>query len=448
MSNHPTAKRAFGQPDTHSGAALGYFLLCVYTALVLIRPHEWPVLNIQFPILRTVLIATFCVYLISLRPKIWNTQCTILVLMFFAMLMSEVRAFRYFSDLSLVIDWINSNTIPFILYLGFLSTIARQKIILLISVAACLVMTQHAYIQVNDPFGQGWAESVIYRNDGPTEMMQARYIGIFNDPNDMGMFLVMNIPIAVFFLTNAKRKLIKLLWCGVLAALFLGIYWTGSRGSLVGLMAVLFSFFYLRFGKVKSLVLAGLSIPALLVIMGSFRSISKDDESSMQRLTAWYEGIQMLGHRPLFGFGKGRFLEYHPKVAHNSFVTIMAELGSIGYILWMTFLFLCFFMLFKVVKLKTQIANPCDKLQQEILLATYLVIALIGYCATAFFISRSFIMFLYIFAAMSAACFVRCSNLVSRGTLQVSGNDIFRLMALSAVSLLVLCQLIIILLKI
>ena len=242
MSNHPTAKKAFGQPDTHSGAALGYFLLCIYTALVLIRPHEWPVLNIQFPILRTVLIATFCVYLISLRPKIWNTQCTILVLMFFGMLMSEVRAFRYFSDLSLVIDWINSNTIPFILYLGFLSTIARQKIILLISVAACLVMTQHAYVQVNDPFGQGWAESVIYRNDGPSEMMQARYIGIFNDPNDMGMFLVMNIPIAVFFLTNAKTKLIKLMWCGVLAALFLGIYWTGSRGSLVGFMAVLLRF--------------------------------------------------------------------------------------------------------------------------------------------------------------------------------------------------------------
>lgn len=448
MSNHPTTKKAFGQPDTRSGAALGYFLLCIYTALVLIRPHEWPVLNIQFPILRTVLIATFCVYLISLRPKIWNTQCTILVLMFFGMLMSEVRAFRYFSDLSLVIDWINSNTIPFILYLGFLSTIARQKIILLISVAACLVMTQHAYVQVNDPLGQGWAESVIYRNDGPSEMMQARYIGIFNDPNDMGMFLVMNIPTAVFFLTNAKRKLIKLMWCGVLAALFLGIYWTGSRGSLVGFMAVLFSFFYLRFGKVKSLVLAGLSIPVLLIAMGSFRSISKDDESSMQRLTAWYEGIQMLGHRPLFGFGKERFLEYHPKVAHNSFVTIMAELGTIGYILWMTFLLLCFLMLFRVVKLKTQIESPCEKLKQEISMSTYLVISLVGYCSTAFFISRSYIMFFYVFAAMSAASFIRSANLVGKDTLQISGKDIMNMTVLSAVSLFVLCQLIIILLKI
>ena len=448
MSDKPMAKKAFGQQDTQSPATLGYIFLCIYTALVLIRPHEWPVFNVQFPILRTVLIATFFIYIVALRPKVWNAQCTILVLMFFGMLMSEVRAFRYFSDLSLVIDWINSNTIPFILYLGFLGTLARQKTILIITIAACLVMTQHAYVQVTDPFGQGWAEVAIYRNDGPSEMMQARYIGIFNDPNDMGMFLVMNIPIVVFFLTSTSSKVLKLLWITTLVILCLGIYWTGSRGSLVGFMAVLFSFFYLRFGKVKSLVLGGLSVPVLLIAMGSFRSISKDDESSMQRLTAWYEGIQMLGHRPLFGFGKERFLEYHPKVAHNSFVTIMAELGVLGYVLWMTFLLLCFMMLLKVTKLKTQLENPSEQVKQEIAMATYLVISLVGYCSTAFFISRSYIMFFYIFAAMSAACFIRSTRLVGKDTLSLAGKDVTKVVVLSAVSLFALCQLIIILLKI
>lgn len=448
MSDKSMAKKAFGQQDTQSPATLGYIFLCIYTALVLIRPHEWPVFNIQFPILRTVLIATFFIYIVALRPKVWNAQCTILVLMFFGMLMSEVRAFRYFSDLSLVIDWINSNTIPFILYLGFLGTLARQKTILIITIAACLVMTQHAYVQVTDPFGQGWAEAAIYRNDGPSEMMQARYIGIFNDPNDMGMFLVMNIPIVVFFLTSTSSKVLKLLWIATLVILCLGIYWTGSRGSLVGFMAVLFSFFYLRFGKVKSLVLGGLSVPVLLIAMGSFRSISKDDESSMQRLTAWYEGIQMLGHRPLFGFGKERFLEYHPKVAHNSFVTIMAELGVLGYVLWMTFLLLCFMMLLKVTKLKTQLENPSEQVKQEIAMATYLVISLVGYCSTAFFISRSYIMFFYIFAAMSAACFIRSTRLVGKDTLSLAGKDVTKAVVLSAVSLFALCQLIIILLKI
>lgn len=448
MSDKPMAKKAFGQQDTQSPATLGYIFLCIYTALVLIRPHEWPVFNVQFPILRTVLIATFFIYIVALRPKVWNAQCTILVLMFFGMLMSEVRAFRYFSDLSLVIDWINSNTIPFILYLGFLGTLARQKTILIITIAACLVMTQHAYVQVTDPFGQGWAEVAIYRNDGPSEMMQARYIGIFNDPNDMGMFLVMNIPIVVFFLTSTSSKVLKLLWITTLVILCLGIYWTGSRGSLVGFMAVLFSFFYLRFGKVKSLVLGGLSVPVLLIAMGSFRSISKDDESSMQRLTAWYEGIQMLGHRPLFGFGKERFLEYHPKVAHNSFVTIMAELGVLGYVLWMTFLLLCFMMLLKVTKLKTQLQNPSEQVKQEIAMATYLVISLVGYCSTAFFISRSYIMFFYIFAAMSAACFIRSTRLVGKDTLSLAGKDVTKAVVLSAVSLFALCQLIIILLKI
>ena len=139
--------------------------------------------------------------------------------------------------------------------------------------------------------------------------------------------------------------------------------------------------------------------------MGTSRSISKDDDSALQRLTAWYEGIQMLKHRPLFGFGKGRFLEYHPKVAHNSYVTMMAELGTVGYVLWMMFVLLIFFMLIRIIKMPLQKESSDDRLKQERTLSIYLMVSIIGYCTTAFFISRSFIMFFYIFAAMVAAAF-------------------------------------------
>lgn len=439
---------SFGDKKISSEAKFGFFFLCIYTALVLIRPHEWPILNIQFPLLRTVLIITFFSYLVSLRPKNWNIQCTILILMFFSMLMSEIRALRYLNDLDYVLDWINANIIPFVLFLGFLTTFGRQKIILLISLSACVVMTQHAYIQISSPFGQGWAETVIYRNDGPNKMAQARYIGVFNDPNDMGMFLVMNIPIAIFFMVNTKSFFLKLFWVAVAIFLGFGIYWTGSRGSLVGVMAVLFSFFYLRFGRIKSLVLAGLSIPIVIVVLSSFRTISKDDESSMQRLTAWYEGIQMLFHRPLFGFGKERFLEYHYKVAHNSFVTVMAELGFIGYMLWMTFLLLGMLMLLKVIKLKKQDSGKNPDLAREISLAIFLQVALLGFCSTAFFISRSYVIFFYIFAAMAAACFIRVSKQYPDLRLNISGKELGQTFLLSFMSLVGLYLIIIFLLKI
>ncbi len=443
----PQKKASFGASSSTSDAKFGFFLLCVYTALVLIRPHEWPVLNVQFPLLRIVLIITFFAYLVSLRPKAWNVQCTILILMFFSMLLSEVRASRYFNDLGYVIDWINANIIPFILFLGFLTSFGRQKVILFISLVACVIMSQHAYVQISSPFGEGWAETVIYRNDGPNQMAQARYIGVFNDPNDMGMFLVMNIPIAIFFMVNTQRFLMKLMWLAVAGVLVMGIYWTGSRGSLVGVMAVLFSFFYLRFGRVKSLVLASLSVPGVIIVMSSFRTISKDDESAMQRLTAWYEGIQMLLHRPLFGFGKERFLEYHYKVAHNSFVTVMAELGVVGYMLWMTFVLLCMIMLLKVINLKKTEHAKDPKLSREISLAIFLQVSLIGFCSTAFFISRSYVIFFYIFAAMTAACFIRVSKQYPDLGLSISNKEIAQTFVLSLMSLIGLYLIIIFLMR-
>lgn len=94
----------------------------------------------------------------------------------------------------------------------------------------------------------------------------------------------------------------------------------------------------------------------------------------------------MFKHRPLFGFGKERFLEYHSKVAHNSYVTVMAELGVFGYLLWMSFLLITFLLLVKIVRLKkpNDLTNSviCN---EEIVLAKYLFISLIGYCSTAFY---------------------------------------------------------------
>ncbi|WP_231884927.1 hypothetical protein [Alteromonas stellipolaris] len=152
--------------NTANHASFGFFLLSIYTFLLLARPHEWPLFDIEFPLLRTFLILTFFSYLVSFRPKIWNIQCTLLILLLFSMLLSEIRAFRYFSDLSKLIEWVNANIIPFILYFSLLSTIKRQNVIFFIFLSSALIMVQHAYSQMQSPTGQGWAESVVYRYDG------------------------------------------------------------------------------------------------------------------------------------------------------------------------------------------------------------------------------------------------------------------------------------------
>jgi putative inorganic carbon (HCO3(-)) transporter len=447
MSAVPQRVNGFKQEPIASSASFGFFLLCVYTSLVLIRPHEWPVFDIQFQVLRVILVLTFFTYVVTLKPKVWNIQCTLLILLFVSMLLSEIRAYRYFSDLGAVFDWINSNIIPYILFLSFLSTIKRQKTILLISILSCVVFTLHSYVQVTSLLGEGWAETAITRYDGPEPIKQARYIGIFNDPNDMGMFLVMNIPFALYFFVSTEKFVKKIFWIGILIWMLLGVYWTGSRGSLVGLLAVMAAIFYFKFGKVKSIILGMVSLPIIAVALTSFRSIGKDDQSSLDRLTAWYEGIQMFKHRPLFGFGKERFLEYHSKVAHNSYVTVMAELGVIGYVLWTSFLLITFVYLIKILNTREVEQPNGSNYAEEVILAKYLLISMVGYCSTAFFISRSYIMFFYMFAAMAAASFVRLEKNKSVNLRPLVFHEIFKLLIFSVVSLICLYILITILLS-
>ena len=424
-------------PETNFTAPFGFFLLCIYTALAFIRPQEWPVFATEAPILRSILIGAFLFYLATLRPKAWNTQCGLLLLLTLTMLLSEIRAGRGVSELENIMSWIYSGIIPFIMYFGFLTSFNRQKWVLFITTLACLVMVYHGFTQLQSPSGEGWGSRIIHRTDGPSLRKQVRYIGIFRDPNDMGMFLVMHVPIAFFLWKVSKSFFLKASYIAVSAIMVVGIIWTGSRGSLLGLLAILSAIFYVRYGRAKSLILAGLTFPVVIAALG-FRSISKNDDSAAHRLISWNEGLNMWGHRPIVGFGKGRYLEYHPKVAHNSYVEIMGELGTFGYVLWMMFLTLCVYFAVTVLKLDKSKATNLEAFEKERILAQYLLYSMIGFCVTAFFISRSYIIHLYVFAAMIAAMYLRASHLHPGLQLELPKGLLMRIFILSFVSLFVL----------
>jgi O-antigen ligase len=68
-----------------------------------------------------------------------------------------------------------------------------------------------------------------------------------------------------------------------------------------------------------------------------------DDESksATYRLAMWIEGVEMIQQNPVFGIGKGKFLNYTGKlIAHNSSVEIMGETGLPGLIFWVGLLYM------------------------------------------------------------------------------------------------------------
>lgn len=170
-----------------------------------------------------------------------------------------------------------------------------------------------------------------------------RGTGIFNDPNDLAMSLVLAVPFVMTVIAPRGGVVRRAAGGAVLAVMLTAILYTGSRGGLLALAALALPYASARIGRVPATVFAGVVFAALVVAGPSRASeMNAGEESAQNRIQAWSAGIEMLKQKPVFGVGYGRFTEFHERVAHNSFVHSFAELGVFG-VLWFVSLFYWFF---------------------------------------------------------------------------------------------------------
>lgn len=222
-------------------------------------------------------------------------------------------------------------------------------------------------------------------------------LGILNDPNDFGQALVMCLPLLALA-WRPRRWARNALVVGLPMALMLyAIYLTHSRGALLGvaLLALLGLRGWLGNTRTALVGLAGLVMAMGLGLAGG-RDFSTQEQSAGQRIEAWYDGLQMFRENPLFGVGYGAFTDYHELTAHNSFVLCFAELGLFGLLPWVALLVLAFRELGQV----TRLAEPGST---QARMAEALRMALLGFLACAWFLSRTYQPLLYLLLGLCIA---------------------------------------------
>jgi O-antigen ligase len=149
------------------------------------------------------------------------------------------------------------------------------------------------------------------------------------------------------------------------------------------------------------------------VVFSKFRAITTEEESAEGRLEAWYEGYEMLKSNPIFGVGYNQFLEYHFRTAHNSFVLAFSELGLIGIFAWCALLTTSIIVLLKISKksyLPTDFKQDDSRyiaVQEEAQLAKMFIYIFIAFFGSAFFLSRTYVPFLYFMVGLSASSLAR-----------------------------------------
>ena len=407
-----------------------FIAMMFYLLLVLIRPQDYPALveSVGIPLQPIMLITAAGFWLLSPRKHFDAPQYPLLLMFFCVLLLSHV----FNGWLGGAIEQVGKFAPVVLAFMVFANGLDRRSRILksmAIFALCAAVLAVHGIEQQQT--GVGWTGIEL------SQGTRIQYVGIFNDPNDLGLLFVSCVPMAAFLSgRGGLMGLRRLFWLTVTGVLVYGVYLTDSRGALLALLAVMGIYIWQRKGLFVAGALGAMAVAVLLALPSRFSEIDAEEESAQGRVESWYEGLQMFQSHPVFGVGPDQYTDYNPLTAHNSFVLILAETGIIGYTLWLAFVVYCFRMMWvgsrpsappvwddsgeddidendfddqaDGTRLETRdgsvdTAALDATIDEGRAIALTLLLSLAGFFTSAFFLSRSYVIILYLLAALVVA---------------------------------------------
>jgi putative inorganic carbon (HCO3(-)) transporter len=266
--------------------------------------------------------------------------------------------------------------------------------------AVAIFVIAVAFTQV--PFVRATGESTPYvlasGSVADSNEVRIRGLGILNDPNIFGQFLLLILPL--LFVGKKKSGLGPGYFLAIpfAALLVVGIYFTDSRGAEIGLGVLIGLFLMSRFkkaGVVGALIIGPLS----LVVINATRSRTVSMAGGLDRLAIWSDGMAFFKSSPIWGIGVGGFAERDNWTAHNSYLLCAAEVGLLGFFLWTSLIVVTLIQLNRVSK----VVGESDPLARW---AAAVKLSLGGYLFTSFFLSCTYSPLLFLLLGMAGAIIV------------------------------------------
>jgi O-antigen ligase len=182
-------------------------------------------------------------------------------------------------------------------------------------------------------------------------------VGAQSSPDGFGIIVALGIPVAWYLAssegTTKMSHLLKFVNYAYIPAAFLGLALSGTRtaliASIIGMAYGLASLSRLRlWARVVIFLLLASAILVLLPRVQTLRSFQRFSTTYSEitegdlnnRTNNWAEGFNSFMEHPFLGVGANMYRSVNRlgKLAHNSFLSVLVELGLVGFALFGTIL--------------------------------------------------------------------------------------------------------------
>lgn len=413
---------------------MAFVFLVFYVLALLVRPQEWydPVRGLELVNVAAIL-TIFATFLTQQRDGgvfhvvFHNRYARLMWGLLSAVVLSHLVRLRFHSGLDAFSEF-GKSCVLMLAAMLLVDDPSRLRKMMWVVIISAAVFCIHGIMQVQT--GYGFANVQPFGSFA-TGDFRIQGTGMFSDPNDFAMLYIVAIPFVFTMLQTQTMVIGKVFVLAAFPAMLYVIYFTQSRGGVVGLGAMMMGYVWYSIRQKFIRVLIGVVGLAVIVAFGPARARSSVYEGSAGgRIIQWGNGNQFLKENPLFGIGYQRWLEFSDQVAHNSFVTCYGELGLVGYAFWFSLGFLVLRTLYRITALPN-LDRPTRRL------VTGLYAALIGFYASAFFLTRTYNPFLYLLLGMGIGTirYIDRLQLAPPGYLDITGRDFRRSALMSVLSI-------------
>lgn len=291
--------------------------------------------------------AVFCVHVIADKDFRFAKNPMNLFVVFFALalLWGCVNSFAVFASVSQA-----AVHLSFILfYFVVVNTIRTKKqwsALIKSFLLSAFVVALYGIMQ--NFMGVQGAES--WLDEDMFEGIRVRVYSFFNNPNVLGEFLVLSIPLTAAMLWGKMKGTYKALFGFILLSMALCMIFTWSRGAWLGVFFACALFFIIMDKRWVFLgVLALLLLPLLMVLSGNTTILERllsvgntADTSTAYRVSIWQASVQMIRDFWVSGIGIGSeaYKSVYPVYSmagadfalhsHNLYLQVWVEMGIIG----------------------------------------------------------------------------------------------------------------------